>query len=235
MAPSGKRELGSAGFGFSLSEETSVHHQASIKREVIMGIKMTIKAQKRAARSGAVQAAKKKLGMSTNDPYLIAAAIIQKEGIKVERINLYVMRDVIGQFVGIDMKDPPIDMSLVSKKQRKSLPPGERARLEAGGIRRRKTARQKRKIRKEETFYESRAWRELRYKALVEHGRKCQCCGAEPPKIVLHVDHIKPRSKFPSLELELDNLQILCKDCNLGKSNKDDTDFRLVDQLTGSC
>lgn len=75
-------------------------------------------------------------------------------------------------------------------------------------------------------FYRSPAWREVRYKALVLHGRACMCCGEMPPKIILHVDHIKPRSKYPQLELELDNLQILCEDCNLGKSNKDDTDFR---------
>ena len=76
-------------------------------------------------------------------------------------------------------------------------------------------------------FYESREWRALRYKALIQHGRQCQCCGAKPPQIILHVDHIKPRSIHPELELDIDNLQILCEDCNLGKSNKDDTDFRL--------
>ncbi len=76
-------------------------------------------------------------------------------------------------------------------------------------------------------FYESREWRELRYKALKEHGAKCQCCGSSPADgIRLHVDHIKPRSKFPALQLVLSNLQVLCADCNLGKSNKDDTDWR---------
>ena len=76
-------------------------------------------------------------------------------------------------------------------------------------------------------FYETREWRELRYKALVKHGAACQCCGAtRSDGIKLHVDHIKPRSKFPSLQLELSNLQILCEDCNLGKSNKDQTDWR---------
>jgi hypothetical protein len=35
----------------------------------------------------------------------------------------------------------------------------------------------------------------------------------------LHVDHIKPVSKYPELKLEFDNLQILCENCNLGKSN----------------
>ena len=77
------------------------------------------------------------------------------------------------------------------------------------------------------SFYESREWRELRYKALVKYGPVCQCCGASRATgAVIHVDHIKPRSKFPERMLSLDNLQILCADCNLGKSNKDDTDWR---------
>lgn len=69
-------------------------------------------------------------------------------------------------------------------------------------------------------FYRTRPWRELRYKALVRCGRRCMCCGAKPTDgIILHVDHVKPRSKFPDLELDINNLQILCEDCNLGKSN----------------
>lgn len=76
-------------------------------------------------------------------------------------------------------------------------------------------------------FYETREWRELRYKALVKHGAACQCCGATRTNGVrIHVDHIKPRSKWPSLQLDINNLQVLCEDCNLGKSNKDDTDWR---------
>lgn len=77
-----------------------------------------------------------------------------------------------------------------------------------------------------EEFYQSREWRELRFKAFVIHGRKCLCCGAAPPAVVLHVDHVKPRFTHPELELELSNLQVLCADCNLGKSAKFDTDFR---------
>jgi len=75
-------------------------------------------------------------------------------------------------------------------------------------------------------FYQSREWLELRYLALQKHGRQCQCCGAVPPRVVLHVDHIKPKSRYPELALVLSNLQILCEACNRGKSNKDDTDFR---------
>lgn len=76
-------------------------------------------------------------------------------------------------------------------------------------------------------FYETREWRALRYKALVMHGPTCQCCGATRGQgVVIHVDHVKPRSKFPALQLDIDNLQILCEACNLGKSNKDQTDWR---------
>jgi 5-methylcytosine-specific restriction endonuclease McrA len=76
----------------------------------------------------------------------------------------------------------------------------------------------------EMNFYETREWKELRYLALRTYGPMCQLCGAT--KTELHVDHIKPRSKFPELQLKLDNLQILCRDCNLGKSNLYADDWR---------
>lgn len=79
-------------------------------------------------------------------------------------------------------------------------------------------------------FYETREWRELRYKALKLYGLQCQCCGRKPPKVCLHVDHILPRSKYRHLELDIRNLQILCEDCNLGKSAWDITDWRTPEQ-----
>lgn len=75
-----------------------------------------------------------------------------------------------------------------------------------------------------EAFYWSRAWRELRYLALKKYGATCQCCNTKNK--VMHVDHIKPRSKFPHLELDLSNLQVLCEDCNMGKGGWDQTDWR---------
>lgn len=76
-------------------------------------------------------------------------------------------------------------------------------------------------------FYSTRAWLDLRYKVLVKHGGRCQCCGVDAARgAILNVDHIKPRSLYPELELEESNLQVLCADCNRGKSNKDETDFR---------
>ena len=78
------------------------------------------------------------------------------------------------------------------------------------------------------SFYATISWRELRYKALATHGNRCQCCGASPKTgAVLHVDHVKPRSKYPELSLVLENLQVLCADCNLGKGARDETDWRV--------
>ena len=76
-------------------------------------------------------------------------------------------------------------------------------------------------------FYKTQAWKELRYIALGNSDGRCQCCGAKASDgVTLHVDHILPRSKYPQLELNLDNLQILCDDCNIGKGNWDMTNWK---------
>lgn len=80
------------------------------------------------------------------------------------------------------------------------------------------------KSKRSTVFYDSREWQTLRYKVLKLHERKCMVCFRT--NLELHVDHIKPISKFPDLALKIDNLQILCRDCNLGKSNKDCVDWR---------
>ena len=77
-------------------------------------------------------------------------------------------------------------------------------------------------------FLESWEWATLRMKAIKLYGRTCMCCGAMHgiDGVVIHVDHIKPRSKYPELSLEIKNLQILCGDCNKGKGAWDETDWR---------
>ena len=76
-------------------------------------------------------------------------------------------------------------------------------------------------------FYKSDSWRRLRYEALLKNDGKCCVCGASKKTgAVLHVDHIKPRYKYPDLELCLDNLQVLCEACNMGKGGWDETDWR---------
>lgn len=80
-----------------------------------------------------------------------------------------------------------------------------------------------------DSFYDSREWLAVRYEALKASAGRCSCCGARASEHnPLHVDHIKPRSKHPELALVLSNLQVLCKQCNLGKSNTDATDWRWV-------
>jgi len=76
-------------------------------------------------------------------------------------------------------------------------------------------------------FYSSQAWRKLRYKILVEQGKRCANCKTRSINKEYHVDHIKPRSLYPHLALDPKNMQVLCKDCNLGKSNKWEVDHRL--------
>jgi len=78
-----------------------------------------------------------------------------------------------------------------------------------------------------DSFLETYEWRKLRMQALKKYGPKCMCCGATPATgAVMNVDHIKPRKLFPNLALELSNLQILCHECNHGKGNWDQTDWR---------
>jgi diadenosine tetraphosphate (Ap4A) HIT family hydrolase len=64
----------------------------------------------------------------------------------------------------------------------------------------------------------------IRYEVLRRAGGKCELCGCSSKERPLHVDHIIPRSKRGSNDIE--NLQALCEQCNLAKSNRDATDFR---------
>lgn len=75
-------------------------------------------------------------------------------------------------------------------------------------------------------LYSSDAWKELRYKTLRRFGFKCLACNATDTE--LHVDHIVPVSVDRSRALDEDNLQVLCRDCNLSKSNKFQDDLRPV-------
>lgn len=60
-------------------------------------------------------------------------------------------------------------------------------------------------------------WR-LRALVLMRDGARCRLCGAVPRDGVrLHVDHIQPWSKGG--ETVLENLQVLCNVCNIGKSD----------------
>lgn len=88
-----------------------------------------------------------------------------------------------------------------------------------------------------ETFYDSWAWKDLRYQALKKYGRRCMNCGQQPNKdnkVIIHVDHIKPIRIYPELALDINNLQVLCGDCNQGKGYWDETDFREITKFSVS-
>lgn len=57
----------------------------------------------------------------------------------------------------------------------------------------------------------------FRHKVFIRDNYKCVECGASNKETVLHIDHIIPKSKGGSNSLS--NLQTLCKDCNIGKSD----------------
>ena len=82
-------------------------------------------------------------------------------------------------------------------------------------------------LKKRDDFFQSPAWLRLRYQVLKRHHGRCQACGRSASDgIVIQVDHIKPRSKYPALALDPGNMSVLCQPCNVAKSNTDQTDWR---------
>lgn len=78
-----------------------------------------------------------------------------------------------------------------------------------------------------DAFLRGFEWRRLRMSVLVERGARCECCGATAKDGVrIHVDHIKPRSRYPELALVKSNLQVLCAECNHGKGSLYENDWR---------
>lgn len=75
--------------------------------------------------------------------------------------------------------------------------------------------------------YQSDEFRMLRHKVFLRDGERCAKCGAKHSyNNWLEIDHIKPVSKYPALVMDIDNLQVLCRNCNRLKSNIDETDYR---------
>jgi len=71
--------------------------------------------------------------------------------------------------------------------------------------------------------FKDKKWQKLRKAVFRKYGKVCMKCGSTGE---IHVDHIKPKSKYPDLAYEFSNMQLLCKDCNYEKSNKNTIDYR---------
>ena len=80
-------------------------------------------------------------------------------------------------------------------------------------------AKQRREVMSDRArFYSSAEWQQTRTEVIREQGRVCSRCG----RVItndwdLTVDHIRPRSKYPELSLDKENLQVLCRSCNASK------------------
>lgn len=61
------------------------------------------------------------------------------------------------------------------------------------------------------------AWRAMRERVFIRDGRVCRACGATKH---LNVDHILPKSEYPFLAFDINNLQVLCWPCNKAKGAK---------------
>lgn len=118
-----------------------------------------------------------------------------------------------------------------SWKQKEPAKPEKKWKREKKKNKRQRRAEKRQKIAAAQTqegnFYKSWEWKKLRFEILKFYGRRCMCCGAAPEdgKVIV-VDHIKPVKKFWALRLDFNNCQVLCNDCNMGKSGDDETDFR---------
>jgi hypothetical protein len=72
-----------------------------------------------------------------------------------------------------------------------------------------------------DTFFSSAQWLKIRMEVIERDKATCQACGrTRKDGVILQVDHIRPRSRYPELALDITNLQCLCRDCNMGKSTK---------------
>lgn len=70
--------------------------------------------------------------------------------------------------------------------------------------------------------YYSDEFRKLRHRVFLRDGEVCTMCGKRPkPGVILTIDHVLPISRYPSRAMDIENLQVLCLECNQKKSNKD--------------
>ena len=59
--------------------------------------------------------------------------------------------------------------------------------------------------------------KKIRFEVFKRDAFKCAYCGKTPPEVVIEVDHIQPRSRKGSDDIN--NLITACFDCNRGKKN----------------
>lgn len=58
----------------------------------------------------------------------------------------------------------------------------------------------------------------------LDFGKKCMKCGSVEN---IEIDHIKPKSTHPELELDMNNIQLLCRSCNASKGNRNENKYKI--------
>ena len=77
------------------------------------------------------------------------------------------------------------------------------------------------------TFYDSDEWKAIRKVIFDMYGYNCMKCQTKNAEF--HIDHIKPRFTHKNLSLDINNLQVLCKKCNIEKSFNNENDYRTLE------
>lgn len=70
---------------------------------------------------------------------------------------------------------------------------------------------------KQKNLIYSKEWKLLRRVIIDKYGAQCMKCGAVDN---ITIDHIKPKSQYPELALDINNLQVLCWGCNKEKGRE---------------
>jgi 5-methylcytosine-specific restriction endonuclease McrA len=86
----------------------------------------------------------------------------------------------------------------------------------------RKSKTTKKPLKKKDKFYMSWSWRKIRLLVIQREEGRCNICGRTindlrddgVSKVKISVDHILPRSTHQELELDVNNLRVLCHDCH---------------------
>ena len=86
----------------------------------------------------------------------------------------------------------------------------------------------KHSVKSVENIYQSTRWADIKKVIYSLYDFKCMKCGTNQNE--MHVDHICPVSKYPAMKWSINNLQLLCKNCNMEKSNVNENDYRTLEQ-----
>ena len=79
-------------------------------------------------------------------------------------------------------------------------------------------------------FYRSYDWKKIRKQIVDTREHRCACCNIKLSVNTksLNVDHILPLKYYWDQRLDLDNLQILCDECNKAKGSKYRPDWQSI-------